>query len=213
SDPTIAESLPVVDATIKADTSTGAGFHRYNGDGYGDRASDGRPWAPSGQGTGHLWPVLGGERCEYEVATGSGGSALTRLQAMQGGASGVGLIPEQDWEGPDLSASPFGSDPTTASIGFRNGGAAGSASPLTWSAAQYVRLMRDMTAGKILERPAQVFARYVTSPLGQTSLTVTAPADNSAVSGSPVTVTGTSVPGNTIDVAATNNDNNTQTAH
>ena len=130
---------------------------------------------------------------------------------MRGGASGAGLIPEQDWEGPDLSASPFGTDPTTASIGFRNGGAAGSASPLTWSAAQYVRLMRDMTAGKILERPAQVFARYVTSPLGQTSLTVTAPADNSAVSGSPVTVTGTSVPGNTIDVAATNTDNNSQT--
>ena len=25
-------------------------------------ASDGRPWAPSGQGTGHLWPVLSAER-------------------------------------------------------------------------------------------------------------------------------------------------------
>jgi hypothetical protein len=153
SDPTIAESLPVVDATIKADTSTGAGFHRYNGDGYGDRASDGRPWAPSGQGTGHLWPALGGERGEYEIATGSAASALMRLQAMQGGASGVGLIPEQVWEGPDLAASPFGSDPTTASIGFRNGSAAGSASPLT----------------------------------------------------------GTSVAGNTIDVAATNTDMNSQT--
>ena len=211
SDPTINQSLPVVDATIKTDTSTGAGFHRYNGDGYGDRASDGRPWAPTGQGTGHLWPVLAGERAEFEIASGSAGSALTRLEAMRGGASGVGLIPEQDWEGPDLSASPFGADPTTASIGFRNGGAAGSASPLTWSAAQYVRLMRDLAAGKILEQPAQVFARYVTSPPGQTSLTVTAPANNSAVSGSPVTVTGTSVPGNTIDIAATNTDTNSQT--
>src|SRR6266480_3271076 len=203
SDPTINQSLLVVDATIKVDTSTGTGFHRYNGDGYGDRASDGRPWAPTGQGTGHLWPALAGERGEFQIASGSAASALPWLEAMHGGASGAGLIPEQDWEGPDLSASPFGTDPTTASIGFRNGGAAGSASPLTWSAAQYVRLMRDMTAGKILERPAQVFARYVTSPLGQTSLTVTAPADNLAVSGSPVTVTGTSVPGNTIDVADT----------
>ena len=211
SDPTINQSLLVVDATIKVDTSTGTGFHRYNGDGYGDRASDGRPWPPTGQGTGHLWPALAGERGEFQIASGSAASALPWLEAMHGGASGAGLIPEQDWEGPDLSASPFGTDPTTASIGFRNGGAAGSASPLTWSAAQYVRLMRDMTAGKILERPAQVFARYVTSPLGQTSLTVTAPADNSAVSGSPVTVTGTSVPGNTIDVAATNTDNNSQT--
>ena len=131
---------------------------------------------------------------------------------MRAGASGVGLIPEQDWEGTVLGASPFGTDPTTASIGFRNGAAAGSASPLTWSAAQYVRLMRDMLAGTILERPAQVFARYVTSPLGTSSLTVTAPANNSAVSGSPVTVTGTSAPGNTINIAATNTDNNSQTS-
>jgi len=215
SDPTIAESLPVVDATIKADTSTGAGFHRYNGDGYGDRASDGRPWAPSGQGTGHLWPVLGGERGEYEIATGSAGSALTRLQAMHGGASGVGLIPEQDWEGPDLSASPFGSDPTTASIAFRNGGAAGSASPLTWSAAQYVRLMRDLASGKILEQPADTANRYVAHQQGQTSLTVTAPANNSSVAGTTptatVTVMGTSVAGNRIDVAATNTDTNSET--
>lgn len=211
SDPKIVQSLPVVDATIKSDTSTGAGFHRYNGDGYGDRASDGRPWAPTGQGTGHLWPALAGERGEFEIASGSAGSALARLEAMRGGASGVGLIPEQDWEGPDLGASPFGTDPTIASIGFRNGGADGSASPLTWSAAQYVRLMRDMTAGKLLDQPAKVFARYVTGPPGQTSLTVTAPADNSAVSGSPVTVTGTSVPGNTIYVAATNTDTNSQT--
>jgi glucan 1,4-alpha-glucosidase len=215
SDPTIAQSLPVVDATIKADTSTGSGFHRYNGDGYGDRASDGRPWAPTGQGTGHLWPALAGERGEYEIATGSAGSALARLQAMRGGASGVGLIPEQDWEGPDLGASPYGSDPTTASIGFRNGGAAGSASPLTWSAAQYVRLMRDLATGKILEQPAETANRYVAHQQGQTLLTVTSPANNSSVSGTTttatVTVSGTSVAGNTIDVAATNTDMNSQT--
>ena len=215
SDPTIAQSLPVVDATIKADTSTGAGFHRYNGDGYGDRATDGRPWAPTGQGTGHLWPALAGERGEYEIASGSAGSALVRLQAMHGAASGVGLIPEQDWEGPDLSASPFGSDPTAASIGFRNGGPAGSASPLTWSAAQYVRLIRDLAAGTILEQPADTVNRYVAHQQGQTSVTVTAPANNSAISGTTpmaaVTVSGTSVAGNTIDVAATNTDMNSQT--
>jgi hypothetical protein len=134
---------------------------------------------------------------------------------MQGGASGVGLIPEQDWEGPDLAASPFGTDPTTASIGFRNGGAAGSASPLTWSAAQYVRLMRDLAAGKILEQPAETVNRYVAHQQGQTSLTITAPANNSSVSGTTptatVTVTGTSVAGNTIDIAATNTDMNSQT--
>jgi glucan 1,4-alpha-glucosidase len=210
-DSAITQSLPVVDATIQATTTTGAGWHRYNSDGYGDRASDGRPWAPSGQGTGHLWPVLAGERGEYDVANGDATSALSLLAAMRGGASGVGLIPEQVWELPDLAPSPFGTDPTVASIGFQNGGAAGSASPLTWSAAQYVRLMRDTATGSVLERPANVVSRYVDHQQGQTSLSVTAPADGSAVSGSPVTVSGTSVPGNTIYVAATNTDSNSQT--
>lgn len=210
-DSAIAESLPVVDATIQATTATGAGLHRYNSDGYGDRASDGRPWAPSGQGTGHLWPVLAGERGEYDVANSDATSALSLLAAMRGGASGVGLIPEQVWELPNLAPSPFGTDPTVASIGFQNGGAAGSASPLTWSAAQYVRLMRDATTGSLLERPANVVSRYVDHQQGQTSLTVTAPADGSAVSGSPVTVIGTSVSGNTIYVTATNTDSNSQT--
>src|SRR5438445_10769374 len=89
SDPTINQSLLVVDATIKVDTSTGTGFHRYNGDGYGDRASDGRPWAPTGQGTGHLWPALAGERGEVGIASGSAASALPWLAAMHGGASGA----------------------------------------------------------------------------------------------------------------------------
>src|SRR5260370_721523 len=111
-DSAIGESHRVVDATIRATTTTGAGWHRYNSDGYGDRASDGRPWAPSGQGTGHLWPVLAGERGEYDVANGDATSALSLLAAMRDGASGVGLIPEQVWELPDLAPSPFGTHPT-----------------------------------------------------------------------------------------------------
>src|SRR2546425_741971 len=211
SDPTIAQSLPIVGTTIASETSTGAGFHRYNGDGYGDGANDGHPWAPSGRGSGHLWPALAGERGEYELANGNRATGWQRLMAMLGGASGPGLIPEQVWELPDLAASPFGTDPTAASIGFRHGGPAGSASPLTWSDGQYVRLMRDLLAGKVLEQPAAVVNRYVTHHQSQTTLTVSQPADNSSVAGSPVTVAGTSVPGDTIYVAATNTDHNSQT--
>src|SRR5580765_6884714 len=69
-DPDVARSLAIVDATIKSVTPSGPGWHRYNGDGYGDRASDGRPWAPTGQGTGHLWPVLSGERAEQMLVSG-----------------------------------------------------------------------------------------------------------------------------------------------
>jgi len=52
--------------------------------------------------------------------------ASALLLGMHRFASGVGLVPEQDWELPDLAASPFGTDPTVASIGFENGRPAGS---------------------------------------------------------------------------------------
>ncbi len=210
-DPAVTESLPVVDATIKTDTTSGSGWHRYNGDGYGDGASDGHPWAPSGQGTGHLWPVLTEERGEYDVDSGQASTALTLLSTMQSFASGVGLIPEQDWELPNLAPSPYGMDPTVASIGFQNGHPAGSAAPLTWSAGVYVRLLVDLTKNSVLERPTDTYSRYVKHQQGQTSLTVTAPPDKSSVNGSPVTITGTSVAGNTIYVAATNIDTSFQT--
>ena len=205
-DPDIARSLQVVDATIKSTTARGPGWHRYNGDGYGDRASDGRPWAPSGQGTGHLWPALSAERGEHEQASGNATGAASLLLGMNRFASGVGLIPEQNWELPDLPPSPYGTDPTLASIGFENGGAAGSASPLTWSAASFVRLAGNLAAGRNIVLPAATHSRYVARTQGQTSLTVTSPADNSSVSASPVTVTGTTAPGNTVYVSATNTD-------
>jgi glucoamylase len=206
-DSDILASLPVVDAKIRNTTAVGDGFHRYNGDGYGDRSSDGRPWAPSGQGSGHLWPALSAERAEQQLQTGDTAGAAAFLDSMARMASGVGLIPEQNWESADLAPSPFGTDPTTASIGFLNGGPAGSAAPLDWSAGSFVRLARDLATGKLLDRPAATFARYVQHAQAKTTLTVTSPANQSSVSGSPVTVSGTSAAGNTIYVAATNTDN------
>jgi len=210
-DASVVQSLPVVDATIRSQTANGPGWHRYNGDGYGDRASDGRPWAPSGQGTGHVWPALSAERAEQTLASGDTAGAASLLNGMRAFASGVGLIPEQDWEFPDLAASAYGTDPTLASIGFTNGGAAGSASPLTWSAASFVRLTADLAAGRNVVLPAVTSSRYVAHTQGTTTLTVTSPADNSAVSASPVTVTGTTAPGNQVYVSATNTDANSAT--
>ncbi len=69
-DPDIVRSLAVVDATIKRSTASGDGFLRYNGDGYGDGSTDGHPWAPSNKGNGHLWPVLAGERGQWELEPG-----------------------------------------------------------------------------------------------------------------------------------------------
>ncbi len=211
SDPDVVRSLPIVDTTIKSTTPSGPGWHRYNGDGYGDRGSDGRPWAPSGQGTGHLWPVLSAERAEQALAAGDPATAASLLSGMRKFASGVGLIPEQDWELADLAPSLYGTDPTVASIGFANGKAAGSASPLTWSAAAFVRLAADLAANRNVVLPAITHGRYVAHTQATTALTVTDPADDSSVSASPVTVSGTTSPGNTVYVSGTNTDENSAT--
>ena len=78
--------------------------------------------------------------------SGDAPTAASLLLGMATSPPGVGLIPEQDWETARPPASPFGTDPTIASIGFMNGKAAGSASPLTWSAAAFVRLAADLAA-------------------------------------------------------------------
>ena len=122
-----------------------------------------RPWPPTDTGTGHLWPNLSGERAESDLAAGSAGGAQSLLQAMINFSSGVGLVPEQAWEDPDLAASPYGSDPATASIGFTKGKAAGSASPLTWAQAQEVRLIASLGTGRNVDTPAITTARYVTA--------------------------------------------------
>jgi hypothetical protein len=207
----VLQSLPVVDATIRSDTNNGPGWHRYNGDGYGDGSTDGHPWAPSDQGTGHVWPALTAERGEQALALGNKATSASLLHAMAAMASGIGLIPEQNWETTDLAASPYGTDPTVASIGFTNGGPAGSAAPLTWSAASFVRLTADLASGRNVVLPAVTRSRYIAHTQGTTSLTVTGPADLSSVPGSPITVTGTSKPGNRVYASVTNEDANSQT--
>ena len=207
-DPVIANSLAVVDATIQKQTPSGAGWLRYNGDGYGDChvpsgndcSVEGAPWAPSDKGTGHIWPVLSAERGEQDLATGDAGSAGGLLTAMGEMSSGVGLVPEQVWDAPDVAASPYGTDPTVASIGFVNGEPDGSAAPLTWGAASLVRLTADLSAGRVLEQPASTVARYITHTQTATTLDVTSPPDQTAAT-DPIHVEGTAVPGATVDVA------------
>src|SRR4051794_21700674 len=216
-DADVQRSLDVVDATIEHDTASGPGWLRYNDDGYGDCSQPakcsvvGRPWAPSGNGTGHVWPVLTAERAQQDLSTGAAGTAGQLLQTMINGTSGSGLVPEQIWDAANLPASPYGSDPTTASIGFVNGKPAGSASPLTWGSASLVRLTADLSAGRSLDTPAITTDRYVTHAQPGTALTVNAPPDESAATGSTVTVSGTAVPGAQIDVANVGTDQNSTT--
>jgi glucoamylase len=161
----------------------------------------GAPWAPTGTGTGHLWPNLSGERAESDLAAGDFQGATSLLDAVISFSSGVGLVPEQAWENPDLPASPFGSDPATASIGFTDGKAAGSASPLTWAQAQELRLITSLGTGRNVDTPAVTTARYVTDgPPGALPVTITAPAPGSTLAVSATAVTGTTAPGASVVV-------------
>ena len=122
------------------------------------------------------------ERGEQQLQTGDAAGAAALLTAMQRFASGVGLIPEQDWELPDLAASPFGTDPTLASIGFVNGrpGGLGGAADVVGGVVRPPRRATSATGRSSTARSA-TFDRYVAHTQGTTTLTVTAPADQSAV--------------------------------
>ena len=119
-------------------------------------------------------------------------------------SSGVGLVPEQAWEDPDLAASPYGSDPTTASIGFTDGKAAGSASPLTWAQAQELRLIASLGTGRNVDTPAITTARYVThGPPGIAAGDHHRAGRRAAtLAVSSTTVTGTTAPGAAVTIAS-----------
>jgi len=215
-DPDVKASLAVLDKQISVSTPSGTGYYRYgndaakgSADGYGDCYQPsqssctvpGAPWPPTDTGTGHLWPNLSGERAESDLAGGSASGAASLLQAMINFSSGVGLVPEQAWEDPNLAASPYGSDPATASIGFTDGKATGSASPLTWAQAQELRLIVSLGTGRNVDTPAITTARYVTSgPPGTLPVTITSPAQGSTLATASTTVTGKTRPGSAVTV-------------
>ena len=134
-DPDVPNSLTVVDKTIEKQTASGPAGCATTATATATATSlpdhtcplEGRPWAPSNMGTGHPWPVLSAERGAQDLATGQASSAGQLLAAMIAMSGGVGLVPEQVWDAPNLPASPFGTDPTLASIGFVNGKPDGSA--------------------------------------------------------------------------------------
>jgi len=79
-------------------------------------------------------------------------------------------------------------------IGFLDGKAAGSATPLIWTEGQYVRLIRDLQTGTLTDQPAITKARYITNgPPTSLPVTISSPTSGATVS-APTTVTGTTVP-------------------
>jgi glucoamylase len=146
-DPRIVDTVKVIDALLEVDTPAGRAWRRYNGDGYGEH-DDGSPF--DGTGRGRAWPLLTGERAHYELACGRRAAAERLAVTMAAFANEGGMLPEQVWDGPDLPEH-----------GLRFGGPSGSAMPLVWAHAEYVKLLRSLRDGRVFDMPPQPFERYV----------------------------------------------------
>ncbi len=144
--PRIVNTVKVIDAILKSETARGPVWHRYNGDGYGEH-EDGSPF--DGTGTGRGWPLLAGERAHYELAAGNRAEAERLLRVMEAQAGVGGLISEQVWDAADIPDREL-----------FNGRPSGSAMPLVWAHAEYVKLRRSLRDGQVFDTPPQPVKRY-----------------------------------------------------
>ncbi|MDR7320910.1 MULTISPECIES: glycoside hydrolase family 15 protein [Catenuloplanes] len=154
SDADVVNSLAVVDAQLGVATPRGFFWHRASFDGFGEQL-DGSQWEydePPGSrvSRGRAWPLLSGERGEYEIAAGNLRAARTRLAAMARATGPGGMLPEQVWDRTPPAGRP----------GFAPGTPTFSATPLAWTHAEYLRLARNLAEGRLVETPAAVTERY-----------------------------------------------------
>ncbi len=147
-DPRILDTVKVIDAINKVDLPQGPCWHRYNHDGYGEQR-DGSPF-DNHLGIGRAWPLLSGERGHYELAAGRPDEAARMLRAMAGFANEGGMIPEQVWDSQAIPAKEL-----------QPGRPTGSAMPLAWAHAEYLKLRRSLADGHAFDTPPQTVQRYV----------------------------------------------------
>lgn len=147
-DPRMINTVKVIDGMTKVETPYGPAWHRYNHDGYGEQA-DGSPFNGK-HGHGRAWPLLAGERAHYELAAGRRDEAIKLLRAMENFAGSGGLIPEQVWDAYDIPER-----------GLRFGRPSGSAMPLAWAHAEYIKLRRSLRDGRVFDLPPQPVQRYL----------------------------------------------------
>ena len=143
-DPVVRNTVRLVDALLRAETPSGLIWRRYSGDGYGEH-TDGRPYDGSGQG--RPWPLLAGERGHYALVAGE--DAESYLRTMAAASSRLGLIPEQVWDSNPLPQ-----------MGLYPGRPSGSAMPLVWAHAEFVKLAVSLREGRPVDRPEAVWLRY-----------------------------------------------------
>ncbi|MGD0106818.1 MAG: glycoside hydrolase family 15 protein [Rhodopila sp.] len=163
-DPTITSSLIPYDGVIKQTIGNNAypAWFRYNFDGYGETNSGG-PYDGS-SGRGRLWPIFDAEYGNYQIAaTGIGSAGAPYLAALKAFSTKQGFISEQIW-GPstvlpgDIENSAGWTVTTPANDA--PGGITGSMEALNWAQGEYMTLLADIAAGRVVDIPTAVCARY-----------------------------------------------------
>ncbi len=143
-DPRIQNTLKVSDGLLRVETPHGIAYHRYNEDGYGEH-EDGAPF--DGTGIGRAWPLLIGERGHLEILLGN--DPLPYLETMVRMTGRGRLVPEQVWDvAPILTRK------------LEPGKPSGSAMPLVWAHAEFLKLLAARQLGRPLEMLASVERRY-----------------------------------------------------
>jgi glucoamylase len=145
-DPKILNTVKLIDAELKVETPNGDCWHRYSNDGYGED-KNGNPY--NGAGIGRVWPLLTGERAHYEIAAGNYTRAKELIVAMEA-FSENGLLPEQVWDTDDIPEK---------NLYF--GKHSGSAMPLTWAHAEYIKSCISLKNEKVFDMPPQAHERYI----------------------------------------------------
>jgi glucoamylase len=144
SDPEMSASVQAIDLLLKSDTPNGNVWHRYNGDGYGEHP-DGSPF--DGAGVGRGWPLLTGERGHAALLAGE--DVTPYLESMSRMTGPGGLLPEQVWDSPAIPER-----------GLYPGKPGGSAMPLVWAHAEYLKLALSRLNGAPVDRPVRTWTRY-----------------------------------------------------
>lgn len=153
---------------VRYDVNGVPAYRRYGNDGYGEQADTGANYGVGGQmhagQRGRLWPFFTGERGHYELAsllampsadTGwmeaqMSGIRQTWVRGMESFANDGLLLPEQAWDGVG--------NPTPHQ--YKAGQGTNSATPLAWTHAEYVKLLRSMADRKVWDRYDIVAERY-----------------------------------------------------
>ena len=148
--PAVVSSLAKVDAKLLFVGPGGPTWRRYAGDQYGEHA-DGSPWDRTG--VGRPWPLLAGERGQYEFLAGGGTRVAELARAMESFAGPGLMLPEQVWDAPDIPAHDL-----------HRAQATNSAAPLGWSHAEYLKLLSTIANNRCGDLLPSVRRRYCEDP-------------------------------------------------